>query len=673
MEPGGPRRPAPGPDTPRVLEKLIRTLKFFRAWRPLVLVLGLIVALVQPGVLPGVFAADKDTGTITGFVTVEAGSGNPKPVANAEVRITFGSKSDARKTGADGKYTFPDLLPGKYTVKVIAPDDTKTKGDGTTTVTLAGGEAERADFVLISTAKATATATPTPKAAPSATPSPKPAVSQSNAAPGASALMPALVVPYASPSPSSVQARTNQQNSGPASLASSIGVPASPGTVANGTPGPGPLFAAASPTPQVGTPGTRTPSPADDVLASGPPRRLITSFEALRSTAGGGTTSQLRSLATETSLLLAVPFRTQIDGTAYSLVNCGPASLAMVLAAFGLDVDPPSLRDYLNSLIGNYDTEMGTSLYVLGRIAREAGLSTFGTSSGFENWTIDDIREQIRAGHPVITLTKYRFLPGRFGSTTDFDHYIVITGMVGEDFVYNDGAYSTEYGYNLMITPSQLKQAWASSSNPRHAMAVGFGDGLRPLPIVPNRLTAESLVAGESEEEVQTVVEAPVRVNRGPAAERLREQTLDLLGARTVLVDGEPLGPSALVAPRTRIDPTDGVILERPVGAALTTSYERPVDRVGVYGPVDPSPNVEAVADARDPALGAGANPSGARLVPAGDQAGDRRPGLARIPPFGLALIGLGLLLMVGGGVAGWRRGQLRAVTALARRLPKRR
>jgi len=49
---------------------------------------------------------------------------------------------------------------------------------------------------------------------------------------------------------------------------------------------------------------------------------------------------------------------------------------------------------------------------------------------------------------------------------TDFDHYVVITGLAGEDFVYNDGAYSTEYGYNLIITPAQLERAWADSSIP---------------------------------------------------------------------------------------------------------------------------------------------------------------------------------------------------------------
>ena len=44
---------------------------------------------------------------------------------------------------------------------------------------------------------------------------------------------------------------------------------------------------------------------------------------------------------------------------------------------------------------------------------------------------------------------------------TDFDHYIVLTGLAGDDFVYNDAAYSTEYGYNLLISPAQLERAWA--------------------------------------------------------------------------------------------------------------------------------------------------------------------------------------------------------------------
>jgi Peptidase_C39 like family/Carboxypeptidase regulatory-like domain len=621
------------------------------AWRPLVLLLGLVVALVQPGVRPGVFAADKDTGSISGSVVAEVGGGNPKPVANAEVRLTFGSKSDTRRTGPDGKYTFVQLFPAKYTVTVIAPDGLKTKGDGTTSVTLAAGKAERADFVLISPATPTPAPTPTPVPTAKATSSPKPVVNQ-NAAPNASALMPALVVPYASPPPAGVQARNGQPSGGPASLSSSIGVAATPGPVAVGTPSL--IFAIGPPTPQANPTGTRAPTAGDDVVASESPRRLITSFAALRETGSGGAAAQLRSWATETSLVLGVPFRTQIDGTSFSLVNCGPASLAMVLLAFGLDVDPPSVRDYLNFLVGNYDTEAGTSLYALARIAREAGLSTFGTSSGLQGWTIDAVREHVRAGHPVITLTKYRFLPGHFGSLTDFDHYIVITGLAGEDFVYNDAAYSTEYGYNLLISPAQLQRAWAASSVPRHAMAIGFGDSLRPLPIVPSRLTAESLAVVEPSDEIQAVAEAPIRINRGPAAERLRERTLDLLGARTMLVDGEPLGPAARVAPPTRLDPGEVAVHERPIEAALTTSYERPFDVTAS----DVADQSDPIADARDATLDAGSMSSGTDLVPpAAEQADVKDPALAgRIPPIGLALMGLTILLMLGGSLAGWRR-----------------
>lgn len=662
------------------MEQLIRTLTLTSAWRPLVLWLGLTLVLAHSFGTPGAAASDTETGAISGIVVVEGvGGAASKPVANVDVRLTFDSKSETRKTGADGRFTFGGLLPGKYTVKVTPPDGMKTKGDGITTIALAKGKTERADFAMIAPATPTPVPTPTPPTPTpkvvAVTPSPQPVLSQGapRTAPTASpdtavvssqpGPMPVLVVPHASPSPAT-QIHGSQPNvladnpppspvdppPSPADpmngLATAIGASASPVVIAIGTPGL--LIAAVSPTPEVGPAGTVTPTTGEEVVANTPPRRLITSFQALRE-AGPGTAAQLRSWATETSLVLGVPFQTQIDGTTFSLVNCGPASLAMVLIAFGLDVDPSSIRDYLNYLVGNYDAEQGTSLYVLARIAREAGLHTFGTSSGLQGWTVEDVREQVRAGHPVITLTKYRFLPGHFGSVTDFDHYIVITGLAGEDFVYNDAAYATEYGYNLLISPEQLERAWAASSVPRHAVAIGYGDSLRPLPIVPSRLTAESLAAVQPNDEVQAVVEAPVLPYRGPAAELLRERMLDRLGARTTLVDGEPFEGLSLVVPPTRLDPAEvAAVQEQPQGTVL-------LDPAGLRA-LEPAPAADGQAIAEAPGLAEGVG--SARVVSRGRIVYDTESWAtpASLTILGVLFVGIGALLTAGGGVNQWRR-----------------
>jgi hypothetical protein len=116
---------------------------------------------------------------------------------------------------------------------------------------------------------------------------------------------------------------------------------------------------------------------------------------------------------------------------------------------------------------------------------------------------------------------------------------VVITGLAGDDFVYNDAAYATEYGRNLLISPAELEQAWADSSNPRHAVAIGLGDGLRPLPTVPRRLLPEA-VPGQTEIESTAAVAMPTptatpRPVRPPALERLRDRLLEDLGARSTV------------------------------------------------------------------------------------------------------------------------------------------
>jgi hypothetical protein len=174
---------------------------------------------------------------------------------------------------------------------------------------------------------------------------------------------------------------------------------------------------------------------------------------------------------------LGIPFRSQLDGGDFQYVNCGPASLTMVLAGFGLEVGPSQVRDYLNNLIDNYNTDLGTSLDVLSRIATQAGLTPmdlYSKQGGYRNWSTEAVRWHVLQGHPVITLVKYRNLPGHTSSVSEFDHYIVISGLTTNGFIYNDGAFATTLGYGLEISDVELEYAWDNSSIPHHALALGL-------------------------------------------------------------------------------------------------------------------------------------------------------------------------------------------------------
>lgn len=203
---------------------------------------------------------------------------------------------------------------------------------------------------------------------------------------------------------------------------------------------------------------------------------------------------------------LGVPFRSQMDGGDFQYVNCGPASLTMVLAGFGLDVGPSQVRDYLNNLIDNFNTDLGTSLDALSRIATEAGLTPmdlYSDKGGYRNWSTDAVRWHVQQGHPVITLVKYRNLPGHTSSLSEFDHYIVITGLTPNGFIYNDGAFATTLGYGLEISDVELEYAWNNSSIPHHAVALGLAPDKKALtfpelPRKPRKVGADISAAGRN-------------------------------------------------------------------------------------------------------------------------------------------------------------------------------
>jgi hypothetical protein len=185
--------------------------------------------------------------------------------------------------------------------------------------------------------------------------------------------------------------------------------------------------------------------------------------------------------------VLDVPYRSQLDGSAYEFSNCGPTSLSMVLAYYGIDAPPADLHaramQAQHSWIdddGGYSDSYGVFIYNLASVAEAMGLHSTGLWSRegvrfdtLREWQPADVRREIQADHPVIVEVTYRDLPSHAGSRALDDHYIVVHGTVGTDFVYSDplSTGATGTGSDQTISERDLAFAMGQASTPR----VGFG------------------------------------------------------------------------------------------------------------------------------------------------------------------------------------------------------
>jgi uncharacterized protein YvpB len=183
--------------------------------------------------------------------------------------------------------------------------------------------------------------------------------------------------------------------------------------------------------------------------------------------------------------VLSVPCRSQLDGTAYAMSNCGPTSLSMVLAYYGIDAPLWDLRMRAMQVQhswtddeGGYSDEYGVFVYNLATVADEMGLRSTGLWSRegirvdrLREWQPADLRLEVQADHPVIVQVTYRAMPGHAGSQALDDHYIVVHGTIGSDFVYSDPIGTGESGADQTISESELAFAMGQASTPR----VGFG------------------------------------------------------------------------------------------------------------------------------------------------------------------------------------------------------
>jgi hypothetical protein len=79
----------------------------------------------------------------------------------------------------------------------------------------------------------------------------------------------------------------------------------------------------------------------------------------------------------------------------------------------------------------------------------------------------------------VVVQVVYRGLPGRADSAYYGDHYIVVTGLVGDQFLYNDpiGGPIEGPGWDRVMSAAQLQRAMNASDRPytHTAFAVARG------------------------------------------------------------------------------------------------------------------------------------------------------------------------------------------------------
>jgi hypothetical protein len=157
----------------------------------------------------------------------------------------------------------------------------------------------------------------------------------------------------------------------------------------------------------------------------------------------------------------------------------------MALESFGVNPAPSNLREQVLNTeeFDPTDTDAGSFIWALAQVAQNYGLRAHGLyesdGAALHRWSLDEIRASVRQDRPVIAQVVYRGLPGREDSAYYGDHYIIITGLLGEDFLYNDpiGGYEAREapGYDRFMTPAELRRAMRASDTPYAHTAFSLG------------------------------------------------------------------------------------------------------------------------------------------------------------------------------------------------------
>jgi hypothetical protein len=196
------------------------------------------------------------------------------------------------------------------------------------------------------------------------------------------------------------------------------------------------------------------------------------------------TVSTVAASAPEYDVVLPVPIISQYDGSVWGPSNCGPAASAMVLESFNRVVLKADLRKRANQLLGIASPDTGTRIQDLAVTIEEFGLTVNGPYDGKEirKWTLEELRQEILESRPVIVQTRLRLLPNHLGVNTAADHYVVIVGLQGDAFLYNDSGFKSGPGETLTMSSAELSRAWGGSKFPFAAFSVSTDgtEGVHP-------------------------------------------------------------------------------------------------------------------------------------------------------------------------------------------------
>jgi Peptidase C39 family len=172
------------------------------------------------------------------------------------------------------------------------------------------------------------------------------------------------------------------------------------------------------------------------------------------------------------------PYRTQLDDSIYARSDCGPAVLGMALATYGLDEDTLELRRLTHTYQGTWPAvRVGTSLQYIAQVAEDFGVHASGLYADadlFRSWSAADLAEQVQAGRLAVPLVRFGLLPGHESTGVRWGHYILLYGVSGDGFLYQDPAMRPiDEGRARWISRAQLDEAMAPTWPPRQALVLG--------------------------------------------------------------------------------------------------------------------------------------------------------------------------------------------------------